>query len=224
MSKKSEIKFGVPTIERRTEGQYPLRCRMTHRIVVPAPNFKKAKLMDSLLERDGSLWGAFSSNVLTYDAQPLTLKFECAGTIIVSKPDVEVTYVDGSSELLEIKYLEQYLDPKVRQKCRRVKDQFASMGIRYRVVTEKQIRRCPMHLKNFHRLLGYRLEPLVLPSINWLQPGKEYLVADVADKLGSDSLVFHLIAKGNLTFDFSKPLTLKTRVRKATPSDSTDFI
>lgn len=224
MNKAQTIKLELPSIERRAEGVYPLRCRMTHRIVVPAPGAEKPKLMDSLLERDACLHGLFSPKVQKYNPQPLTLKFRCAGQVIKSKPDVEVIYVDGSSELLEIKYLDQYLNPRVREKCRRVKDQFAAIGMRYRVVTEKQIRRCPMRLKNFYRLLGYRLEPLALPSTNWLDDRKEYLVADIAEKLGGDALVFHLIAKGKLTFDFSQPLTLNTRVRKAQPSDALDFI
>lgn len=225
MSKASEIKNELPIIVRHTTHKRFLRTRLTHRILCRSSSSPKAHQADSVLERDAFLRCEFATNVASFIAQPLTLTFECNGSVISATPDIEVTYANGMTELLEVKYFDHYAKPKVREKCRRVRDQFKSMGVQYRVVTEKQIRRCPTMLKNMHRLLGYRLDDAAeLPSLTLFKSNSEHCIADLAQKFGSDAVVFRLIAKGKLTCDLSKPLTLETLVRKARANDTIKFI
>ncbi|MFT3929283.1 MAG: TnsA endonuclease N-terminal domain-containing protein [Spongiibacteraceae bacterium] len=211
-------------IVRRTKVQRPRRTRATHRILVPSPNNSDAELADSLLERDAMMLCHFCSRIASFTSQPLTLTYSGTDKDIEATPDLEVNYIDNSSELLEIKYADELEKPGLKDKYRNIQTQFAHMGRRYRIITDKQIRRDPNKLRNFRRLLGYRLDESPLPEIDWLPANKPFGIRDLAEKLGSEGDVYRLLARQELYCDFSRLITLETIVRKSEPTDYLAFI
>ena len=211
-------------IVRRTKVQRPRRTRLTHRILLPSPNNSGAELADSLLERDAMVLCHFCSRIASFTSQPLTLTYLSTDKDIEATPDIEVTYIDNSSELLEIKYADELEKPGLKDKYRNIQAQFAHMGMRYRIITNKQIRRDPNKLRNFRRLLGYRQDKYPIDEIDWLPANKPFRIRDLAEKLGSDRDVYRLLARQELYCDFSQLITLETIVRKSKPTDYLAFI
>lgn len=106
------------------------------------PSVKNDGLMpcESGLEADHCLRLEFEKPVVRYQTQPLTLDLGNQGKYT---PDTGHIDTIGDVELREVKFSGALQDPKVRDFHHWLKRHLAEQGIRFRVLTELEIRRAP---------------------------------------------------------------------------------
>lgn len=184
------------------------------------PSLKMGHMVpwESLLERDAILMFEFSHGVRTFRAQPEEVVYVHDDTTRRYYPDFEVTGKSGRLIHLEVKPEAMLARPDVAQKLRAVADHYRRQGRDYRILTDRTIRRDPLH-RNL-TLLGRFLKPAagveeVLPDLRaWLLQGNQPFSA-VCDRFGA-SVAYRLIAGGYVHCDLMQPLTPQSRISHLT--------
>jgi len=179
---------------------------------------------ESALERDFVTLTAFFDERAEITAQPVTIHFAHEGKTRRYTPDFLVRPSDGAARLIEIKYRRD-----LRTQWRRLRPAFAAArrwatanGATFRIVTESAIR--GPRLDAAKRLLPLRAAPV--------DAALAAVTLDCAGRLDSPSLgalidelpgsheaaltvVWRLIARGQLVVDLSRPIVRDTRVAVA---------
>lgn len=169
---------------------------------------------ESALERDFVMLTSFLDAGATIISQPMTISFEHDGLRRRYTPDFEVRWIDGSVEIVEVKYRTD-----LRADWRRLKPAFAaasalarSRGARFRIATERSIR-SPMlgAAKRLLPLRGTVIDPtLALQARNAV--GRSGLpFADLVERMSGSrpaalGTVWRMLASGELGADFSTPI------------------
>lgn len=108
---------------------------------------------ESLNERDAHLLLECQPEVVSYEAQPETVRLLMPGSDKPSRytPDILVHFADGTSTFLEVKSFKVAQDPEWQPLFEAAAAYFATRGQGYRVVTDRDIRQG--HLIDNFRLL-----------------------------------------------------------------------
>lgn len=174
---------------------------------------------ESQLERDLVYLLEFDPAVVEYAEQPETTTVEWQGRRRRYTPDFRVVRRDGVC-MVEVKPLERALKPDVRAFLERLADHYAERGLRFLVMTEREIRRQPW-LANVTLLLRYQrwnVPADVERAISKALAAQHCLpLGELAELLpGSDGLahVYALICRRVLDADLSKPLAPDTPIRR----------
>ncbi|RDL44137.1 heteromeric transposase endonuclease subunit TnsA [Marinomonas piezotolerans] len=199
---------------------------------IAASKKSEAGFFESTLERDFLSLLEFDSDVLSFDVQPVKVDFQNAeGKSRSYTPDVLVEYRHGSSIfpsvdniLFEVKYRNDIkqnwdiLKPKFKAAIRHANQN----GMRFKVVTEKEIR--TPYLENIRFLLPYmhleqdeQYSELLVETLQKLSNCSiEELVRSVFfDKWKQAELItvlWTLIATRQIRTDLSIPLTMSATV------------
>lgn len=175
------------------------------------PSLKMGQMVpwESLLERDAILLFEFSHGVRTFRAQPEEVIYVDEDTTRRYYPDFEITGNSGRVIHLEVKPEAMLARPDVSKKLRAVADHYRRQGRDYRILTEKIIRRDPLH-RNLSVLSRYlRADDTVaqvVPDVQcWLAGGSQPLSA-LNERVGA-TVAYRLISWGNVHCDLNQPLT-----------------
>lgn len=169
-------------------------------------------IAESPLEFDFSILLEADPAVISYETQPIKIRYFFEGKKRTYTPDFLVTYQDRQ-ELVEVKPQEIAETEQFRRWQAAVEPCIRQMGYAFRVVTCTEIRREP-RLSNQRLLLRYLNAP----------PDKAHLrqIEDLLQKgcltLGDARVwcqqqgmsingIFHLMATGSLEFDSEHPIT-----------------
>lgn len=117
-------------------------------------NLKTAVLLESTLEVDYYRMMEFTlPEGATLEMQPEHIELVIDGKRIRYTPDAKITMPDGRIIMIEIKYEKDIHVPRTRQKLIKAKWKYASMGMQFEVMTEREIRK-GHQAENFSHLLA----------------------------------------------------------------------
>ncbi len=157
---------------------------------------------ESTRERDAILMFELHPLVLSYQEQPSAdTYYDDEGTAHTCYPDFLLRTVGGKELLIEVKRSADLARPSIKRKLALIAMRYAELGRTYRVITEHEIRREPLH-SNL-QLLWEAVRAIVLPpaahcAVGELSPQRMYTVADLVPVLGNQQTVYALIALGRL--------------------------
>lgn len=132
--------------------------RRTRRVVGYFCSVKAAALVpwESQLEFDFLRLIEVDNSIRTYRSQPESLRYQMDGERHRYYPDFRIEYWDGRTEVVEVKMAEKAAKPEMQELFGIVGELFWKRRIRYRVVTEDDIRQEPL-LSNAKALLNLRM-------------------------------------------------------------------
>lgn len=181
------------------------------------PSWKLGRMVDceSVLECDAALLLESSWGVVSYQEQPVRVRYWDGQQMRDYYPDFEVLLVDGSRFHLEVKDSRRLARLDVADKYRAIAEHYRThLNLRFRIATETDIRREPV-IGNARRLARYRWRPGVeLPLAEKLARllAKESLpLARIETELGTD-IAWHLLAVGRLQCDLTSLINADTLV------------
>lgn len=174
----------------------------------PSTKLGRMVAWESLLERDAILLLEFSPGVASYQEQPALVHYAHGLRMREYYPDFEVVLGCGSVLHLEVKPASKLALPAVAAKLRAVARHYAVQGRDYRIVTDQEIRREPLH-SNLKTLTYLAVRPgCVLPArrdIEYHFTSGARTLQDAALLLGRDTTM-RLIATGRICCDLDKEL------------------
>ena len=136
----------------------------------PSRKLKRMVQWESLLERDAILLFEFSAGVLNYQEQPCLIHYfdDESDSHRRYFPDFEI--IKSSEEIvhLEVKPELVLVTPEISNKLSKVTAHYSKSSLEYRVLTEKQIRREPLHsnLKQLYRYLHTPFGTEIIRRVN----------------------------------------------------------
>lgn len=170
---------------------------------------------ESTRERDAILMFELHPLVLSYQEQPSAdTYYDDEGTAHTCYPDFLLRTVGGKELLIEVKRSADLARPSIKRKLALIAMRYAELGRTYRVITEHEIRREPLH--GNLQLLWEALRAMVIPpaahrAVGELSPQRVYTVADLVPLLGDEKTVYAFIALGRLRTN------LEARLNRASP-------
>lgn len=181
------------------------------------PSLKLERMVDceSVLEGDAALLLESSWGVVSYQEQPVLVRYWDGQQMRDYYPDFEVLLVDGSRFHLEIKHSHKLARRDVAEKYRAIAAHYrATLNIRFRIATEIDIRREPVR-GNALRLARFRWRrELPLPSAETLRrllANGSVPLAQAEAALGS-GMTWHLLAVGRLQCDLTEAIAADSPV------------
>lgn len=192
------------------------------------PVHRKQTHFESALERDYLVLLDFSPAVLEVVEQPIRLWYRDSLSVLRRyTPDFFIRYGDRPPELCEVKYRVDLrkdwaaLKPKFREARR-----FAmANGVRFRIVTEVEIRKpflrnvsflrhhrtsvdsyARNHLLGVMRLLGVTTPHGLLQAAYWIE----------SDRCSAVAAIWQLLLERHISADLSEPLTMASPIRFVT--------
>ncbi|OHC72439.1 MAG: hypothetical protein A3H93_05785 [Rhodocyclales bacterium RIFCSPLOWO2_02_FULL_63_24] len=169
---------------------------------------------ESLLERDALYLFEFSPGVVSYREQPTLIQYSDGERIRDYYPDFELVLEDESRVHVEVKSSAQLSKPKVRAKLLAIARHYERKGLRFRIATEREIRREPL-LTNLRSLSYVRGRPghslPTGPELTRAFGARALRLDEMGTVLGEDAVV-RLIAIGRIGCDLTKPLGADTTV------------
>lgn len=188
---------------------------------------------ESSLERDFLLLLDFDPKVARYEEQPVRIEYaDATGHRCTYTPDVLVYYHDGPAAsadtrplLCEVKYRDDLFAKwkEYKPKFRAGRAHAREQGWRFQIVTEREVR--TPYLDNAKFLRPYRsIEAdendmrLLLDTLRGMgEANPESVIAVIhQDRMRRAELLtvlWRLLADGQITADLSQPLTMLTRIR-----------
>lgn len=135
----------------------------------------KQLAFESILERDFFMLLEFDKDVVSFEEQPLKIKYKLKAKNTRYTPDVLVTYKDDSKRIFEVKYQSDIdSDPKLQHKMSVLKEEIArQMFIPFETFTDAQInqiyfKNCVFLYKNAFISENHTMTNKVLENINQL--------------------------------------------------------
>jgi hypothetical protein len=166
---------------------------------------------ESQLERDLVHLLEFDPAVVRYREQPVTVHYDDAGKSRRYTPDFLVEMVHGL-HVIEVKPVQYAEEPEWRELFERMAAHFAAEGVKYEVLTEREIRRQP-HLDNVTLLLRYQrqiVSDATVSAIRMLVASDRMRLADLAGRVahfGSGVAgIYALLAQHLLATDLNMPI------------------
>jgi hypothetical protein len=178
---------------------------------------RKSIPWESPLERKALLVMDSDPRIASIADYQLENEIEDGRENFIAYPDFLVHYVDGTSEIVEVKCDAALEDKEVRRRLNLVEPHFRRLGVPYRVMAEAEICRQP-RLKNLETLATYRRPGLATvlagdASVRaLLNLNSSTTLGYVASRLGNMARAHQLIAIGLLRADLETPLELWTRI------------
>ena len=182
------------------------------------PSRKNARLVpfESALERDLATLLEFDDSVLTFEAQPVELRYEHDGRRRRGVPDFLVTYhphIDRRPLLVDVKFRSELFEKwaKLKPRLRAARRHAREQGWDYRILTEVEIR--TVFLRNARFLLPYqrcapdpRHEQLLMRTLERMESATPQLLLEAcyADPWNRAQLVptlWCLVGRGHIRAD-----------------------
>lgn len=193
------------------------RSGVGYRGKFPSRKLKCAVYWQSLLERDAILHLEYHPAVVAYQEQPCEITYYDAELRPRSCiPDFWVLLISGEEFYIEVK-------PEAKLKRRRLKEKLAQIAVRfdelqqrYRIWTERHIRRQPLfnNLKTLHaanRPVGNGAElEYVIEALR--HESSHFELSELIHRVGSEDRVKRLIAAGVFQSNLEQPMTPTMRV------------
>lgn len=192
----------------------PVRCVVTRRhksMCCYVPSIKMGGMIpcESMLEGDSVGIFDHSSDVRKFVPQPWTETVYVDGEVFRYTPDFELTLINLSKEVVEIKLSKSLRSVKLRNRLNQIAKHFEKTGRRFTVMTELEIRK--QGLQRHLKLQSYHARTLpkefdfadkvqALSAIQSLTYGDAIAVM-------SQQTVLRLISRGCLSHDNTQPLT-----------------
>ncbi|MBN9422240.1 MAG: TnsA endonuclease N-terminal domain-containing protein [Candidatus Accumulibacter sp.] len=176
----------------------------------PSRKLGRMVAWESLLERDAILLLEFSSGVVSYREQPVLIEYFDGQQIRGYYPDFEADLTDGDVLHVEVKASFQLAKPKIESKFRVIAADYRRRQHDFRIITEAEIRREPMH-SNLKNLARYSRHCETLEST---RRQISFLLKDGAlpmNALGlDDACIWRLLACGYLHCNLAAPIMATT--------------
>lgn len=131
--------------------------RRTNRVIGLFTSLKNRALVpwESQLEFDCLRLLEVDNTVALFSAQPEVLQYELGGDEHRYYPDLRVDYRDGRTEIVEVKFEADAVEPANQARFEVVAEIYKKRGIGFRLMTERDIRREPL-LENARLMLEAR--------------------------------------------------------------------
>jgi hypothetical protein len=179
-----------------------------HRGKFPSFKLKRTVHWESMLERDAILHAEYHPLVLSYQEQPCVLHYyDTQGEVRNYVPDLRLDLDDGSELFVEVKPSARLQRPDVKGKLEAVAHSLAEQGLRFRVLTEKELRREPLYgnLQRLHEAVRSHkvtglLQSAALPS------GQRWTLGQFIRSMANEAQAFALLGLGYLRADLEKEL------------------
>jgi hypothetical protein len=167
---------------------------------------------ESLLEADNLIRHLLDPNVVSFEAQPMTLRYPYEGRMRRYTPDVLVVYRDRTvPEIQEVKPSVKVLTDDFRTWERIIRTLVEQTGATFRVVTEVDLRREPRHtnLQILHRYWKWPIDQRQRREVlSWFHEA-QIALGELRRRAALASIpvgvIFHLLARSELTIDLDQP-------------------
>lgn len=191
-------------------------CRFASTKSFPNKNI----MTEVILEMNFCYHLEFDSDVIHYQAQPITLNFiDSHGTAREYTPDFEVHYRCGLKKYVEIKPKKYIANSRVSEYRYEIELKIRELGYIFEIVSEDYIEQAPL-LENYKKLYRYRRqEYLEVNSLNIAQATikEPTTIKDLLKQLNGIAdlkQVYVWLALGALKFNISgEELSVMTEVR-----------
>jgi len=168
---------------------------------------------ESLLEFDACFHFEFSSEILTFQAQPITYHYQLNNKTRRYTPDFLCNFDNGDTIFFEVKPKVKTLSDEFKERFQAQKEAALEMGAGLELITDEQIRIYPLldNLKIIHRYACFdKLDDLQRSILSLFQNYAEYRVSNLLRHTKVHSTIFlpalyDLIAKQLLTINLHKP-------------------
>jgi hypothetical protein len=187
----------------------------------------KQLAFESILERDFFMLLEFDKDVVSFEEQPLKIKYKLKAKNTRYTPDVLVTYKDGSQKIFEVKYQSDLdSDPQLQHKISVLKEEIArQLLIPFETFTDAQIdqiyfKNCVFLYKNAFISESQTMTNKILENINKLSEPiaiksfVELLAANQTEQLQTLPYLWHEIFKNSTLIDISQKITMSSLIFK----------
>ena len=192
----------------------------------PSRKLQKQVHWESPLERDAVLQFEMHPLIATYQEQPSEEAYydEC-GSARVCYPDFLLRLIDGSQVWVEVKRKVDLSRTKIKRKLELIALRFAEQGRAYRILSEDNIHREPLHT-NLEELWkatkAVRIDTSVHSVVNGLSNHRLYTTAELSVLLGDEQMVLAFIAQGRLRTNLELQLSPTSKVWTALNKEAGD--
>ena len=192
----------------------------------PSQKLQKQVHCETPLERDAALLFELHPLVASYQEQPCEeTYYDHNGQARICYPDFMLRLTDGSEAWIEVKRKVDLSRSKIKRKLELIALRFAELGRRYRILTEDQIHREPLHtnLENlWEARKAVRIDTSVHSVVNGLSNDQLYTTTELSVLLGDEQMVLAFIARGHLRTNLELKLTPATKVWTALNKEAGD--
>lgn len=170
---------------------------------------------ESMLEGDSVGIYDHSPDIRMFVPQPWKETIYIDGENFQYTPDFELTLVDGSAEVVEVKLSKTLRSAKLRHRLNQIAKHFEKTGKRFTVLTELEIRtkglQRSLRLKTYHaRALPKEFD--FSASVQALHEIKSLTYGEAVGIMPAQNIL-RLISRGCLSHDLTQPLTTETRLQ-----------
>lgn len=198
------------------------RSKVTVRYIVQSIKNAMAIECESGLERDLALVLEFSPWVDSYKEQPEKFQIPTEPKAFTTIPDMLVTLTNGDKRFFEAKYARSA--KKLEGRHQLVAKHLETLGYRYQVLTENDIRPNQIVIDNCLYLNGFRSQSKrSAEELSRYVPKGTFSLKELIERLGDSQLAIELIARQLIYHDFKKILSQKSELRACRPGDF-DFL
>jgi hypothetical protein len=183
----------------------------------------KQLAFESILERDFFTILEFDNTVISYEEQPLKIKYMLKAKNNRYTPDVLVTYTNGSKKIFEVKYQSDIdSDPELEHKISVLKEEIAGqMSIPFEIFTDTQIdqiyfKNCVFLYKSAFIPPNGAIATKILENLNALSTPVsiksflELLTVDQTEQLRILPYLWHEVFKNTSLVNMYQPLTMSS--------------
>ena len=185
----------------------------TGRVVGRFPSVKNGQMIawESQLEQKACHVFEFSSVVVSYREQPITIFYEYRDGLNRYTPDFELTLTSGELVYVEVKPAEKLKNIELKNKLQAISNFFYDAGFAFIVITDQELSR-PVFQSNLKLLRGYlrvKCDPKTIElSRHWFQQQNEPTLGDLIQYLESPKKAYSLIISNHIQIDLSVPITM----------------
>lgn len=185
---------------------------------IPSKKLGRMVECESILEGDVCLLLEYSPGVVSYQEQPALIQYWDGEKLRHYFPDFEVLLLDGSRVHLEVKHSHKLTKPKIEDKYRAIAAHYQRTQIQFRIVTELECRREPLH-SNLRRLSYLRTKGTAEPLPSQAELSR--LLGHTPISLARSEVILgieetqRLLAVGLLHCDLTQKITPTTLVKVA---------
>ncbi|MVF14233.1 hypothetical protein FT643_19025 [Ketobacter sp. MCCC 1A13808] len=170
---------------------------------------------ESQLEKRACLLFEFSSGVLSYREQPITIFYPCEGKMRKYTPDFELLLTTKQRVFVEVKPASKLKDQELIKRLRNISAFWMQHDCHFIVITDEELNQ-PVRQHNLSFLRPH-LKPacnreLVDAATKWLLQNQDATVQGLSEFTGSLNKVYSLIAQGHIAIDLDKPISLETQL------------
>lgn len=173
----------------------------------PSRKLERMVQWESFLERDALLLLEYHPNVISYQEQPsIETYYDEDGLPRQYIPDLAANLTDGRIIVFEVKPEAELSKKKTQKKYAAIAQRFQEQERTFRILTESDIRREPLHT-NLRRIDDVTRGHKPPADDVFLQGGPIWTLEDVTRQLGGIHEVLLRVRYGRLTFNFEEQLT-----------------